>query len=263
MGIHPTACVDPAAEIDSEAEIGPYAVIDGPVRVGPGTRVLAHAVLTGRTILGRDNVVHSGAVLGDEPQDLSYRGRETGLRIGDRNVFREHCEVNRGSKREDTVIGDDNYVMSRAHVGHDCHLGSRIVLATGAALGGHVEVADQVFVSANCLVHQYVRVGRLALLRGLSRTSRDVPPFSIMDFTHTVRGVNRIGLSRAGLGAEQVRAVERAFVRLFRVRRNLKVALAEVEAEPMTEEVRHLVDFIRSSRRGVCFGPRRSEAEEE
>jgi len=263
MGIHPTACVDPAAEIDSEAEIGPYAVIDGPVRVGPGTRVLAHAVLTGRTILGRDNVVHSGAVLGDEPQDLSYRGRETGLRIGDRNVFREHCEVNRGSKREDTVIGDDNYVMSRAHVGHDCHLGSRIVLATGAALGGHVEVADQVFVSANCLVHQYVRVGRLALLRGLSRTSRDVPPFSIMDFTHTVRGVNRIGLRRAGLGAEQVRAVERAFVRLFRVRRNLKVALAEVEAEPMTEEVRHLVDFIRSSRRGVCFGPRRSEAEEE
>jgi UDP-N-acetylglucosamine acyltransferase len=263
MAIHPTACVDRRAEIDSSAEVGPFVVIDGPVRVGPGTRVLAHAVLTGNTILGRDNVVHMGAVLGHEPQDLSYDGNETGLHVGDRNVFREHCEVHRGSKGAATVIGDDNYIMSHAHVAHDCRLASRIVLATGAALGGHVEVADQVFVSGNCLVHQHVRIGRLALLRGLSRTSRDVPPFAIMDGTHTVRGVNRIGLGRAGLGTAQIQAVRRAFARLFRGPRNLRIALAEVEGGPMTEEVRHLVDFIRASRRGVCFGPRRARATEE
>jgi UDP-N-acetylglucosamine acyltransferase len=122
-------------------------------------------------------------------------------------------------------------------------------------LGGHVEVADQVFLSGNCVVHQYVRIGRLALLRGLSRASRDVPPFCVMDGTHTVRALNRVGLRRAGLSAEQIRALQQAFARLFRQRRNLKAALAEVEAEPMSEEVRHLVEFIRTSRRGVCSGP--------
>jgi UDP-N-acetylglucosamine acyltransferase len=256
MAIHPTACVDPRAEIDPSAEIGPVAVIDGPVRIGPGTRVMAHAVVAGRTTLGRDNAVHFGAVLGGDPQDLSYRGEDSELRIGDRNVFREHCEVHRGSKTGLTAIGDDNYLMSHSHVAHDCRLADRIVLATGATLGGHVQVAEQVFVSGNCVVHQYVRIGRLALLRGSSRTSRDVPPFAIMDWTHTVRGVNRIGLRRAGLAPAAIRSVQRAFAVLFGRARNLRAALAEVESTAMSDEVRELLGFIRSSERGVCFGPR-------
>lgn len=256
MAIHPTACVDPRAEIDRSAEIGPFAVIDGPVRIGPGTRVMAHAVVAGRTTLGRDNAVHFGAVLGGDPQDLSYRGEDSELRIGDRNVFREHCEVHRGSKTGLTAIGDDNYLMSHSHVAHDCRLADRIVLATGATLGGHVEVAEQVFVSGNCVVHQYVRIGRLALLRGSSRTSRDVPPFAIMDWTHTVRGVNRIGLRRAGLAPAAIRSVQRAFAVLFGRARNLRAALAEVESTALSDEVRELLGFIRSSERGVCFGPR-------
>lgn len=260
MPIHPTAIIDPKAEIDPQAEIGPFVVVDGPVVVGAGTRVLAHATLTGATTIGRDNVIHMGAVIGHEPQDLSYKGQESFVRIGDRNVLREHVEIHRGSKAGSaTVIGDDNFLMTHAHVAHDCRLGNRIIVATGAALGGHVRVDDQVFLSGNCVVHQFVRIGRLALVRGLSRASRDVPPFCIMDGTHTVRGLNRVGLRRAGFTPDQIGALHRAFSILFRTRRNLRVALAELTAQPYSVEVDQVVEFIRGSSRGVCGGPRQRD----
>jgi UDP-N-acetylglucosamine acyltransferase len=263
MPIHPTALIDRRAEIDAGADIGPYVVIDGPVHVGRGTRLMAHVVVTGHTRIGCDNVVHYGAVLGDAPQDLGFRGGETRLYVGDRNVLREQVYLHRGSRPDSpTSIGNDNYFMGHAHVGHDARLGDRIILANGALLGGHVEVADGVFISGNCVVHQHVRVGTLALLRGLSRTSRDVPPFCLMDDTHTVRGVNRVGLQRAGFSAERIRAVRRAYARLFGRRRNLRAAVAELEAEEPGEDVRHLLEFIRSSRRGVCFGPRQGSVED-
>jgi UDP-N-acetylglucosamine acyltransferase len=262
MPIHPTAVVDRRAEIDPTAELGPYVVVEGPVRVGPGTRVMAHAVLKGHTSLGRDNVVHHGAVLGDVPQDLSFTGAETWLRIGDRNVFREHVYVHRGTQPGSaTVIGDDTYLMGQAHVAHNCRLDDFVILASGAVLGGHVQVGARAFVSGNCVVHQHVRIGRLALLRGLSKASRDVPPFCIMDDTHVVRAINRVGLQRAGIPPERVRALRRAFVRLFVQRRNLRHAVAELEAESPVDEVRELLDFIRASKRGVCFGPRHDTAE--
>jgi len=257
MPIHPTAIVDPRAEIDASADIGPYVVVDGPVVVGAGTRVLSHAVLSGHTTIGRDNVIHMGAVVGHVPQDFGYRDAPTGLSIGDRNIIREHAELHRATTLErPTRLGDDNFLFARSHVGHDCQLGNRVLLANGAMLGGHVHVDDQAYVSGNCVVHQFVRIGRLALLRGLSRTSRDVPPFCIMDGTHTVRAVNRIGLRRAGFTAEQTRSVQRAFATLFRQRRNLRTALAEVEAGPVTPEVAELLGFIRSATRGVCVGSR-------
>jgi UDP-N-acetylglucosamine acyltransferase len=263
MPIHPTAIVDARARIDSTAEIGPFVVVEGPVEVGAGTRVLAGAYLAGAAVIGRDNVIHMGAVIGHEPQLIGFAGEETPLRIGDRNVLREQCEVHRASKAGGTtVIGDDNYLMSHSHVGHDCRIGNRVIVAPGVLLGGHVEVGDQVFLSGNCVVHQYVRIGRLALLRGLSRTSRDVPPFCLMDGTHTVRGLNRVGLRRAGMTAEQIRALQRAFVRLFRRRANLAAALAEIEREPPSAEVAELVEFIRASRRGVCVGPSGGRASE-
>jgi UDP-N-acetylglucosamine acyltransferase len=260
MPIHPTAIVDPRAEIHSEADIGPYVVIDGPVVVGAGTRVLAHAVLTGHTTIGRDNVIHPGAVVGNEPQDYGYKGAPTGLHIGDRNIIRENSELHRATSLEHpTTIGDDNFFLARSHVAHDCRLGNRILVANGALVAGHVVVDDQVFISGNCVVHQYVRIGRLSLLRGLSRTSRDVPPFCIMDGTHTVRGINRVGLRRAGFEAVQIRALQRAFAILFRSRRNLRQAMAEIEAAPASAEVDELLAFIRASTRGVCTGPRHSQ----
>jgi UDP-N-acetylglucosamine acyltransferase len=256
MPIHATAVIDPRAEVHGEAEIGPFVVIDGPVRVGPGTRVLAHVTLLGRTHIGAGNVIHSGAVVGDVPQDLAFQEAETYLRIGDNNVIREHVEIHRGTKPGTaTVIGNENYLMTNAHIAHNCRLGDHVILATGATLGGYVEVEDQVFISGNCVVHQFVRIGRLALLRGLSRSSLDVPPFCIMDWTHTVRGINRVGLRRAGFDGTQIRHLQRAFSQLFRTG-NIRQAVAAVESGPCSPEVRYLLDFIRASTRGVCTGPR-------
>lgn len=258
MPIHPTAIVDRRATIDPTADLGPYVVIDGPVEVGPRTRLMPHAVVLGRTVIGADNVIHPGAVLGDAPQDLKYADAPTGLRLGDRNVVREHAELHRGTAPDTwTVVGDDNFLMTNAHVAHNCVLGNQVILATGATLGGHVVVGDQAFVSGNCVVHQFVRVGRLSIMRGLSRASRDIPPFALADLTHTVRGVNRVGLKRAGFDAARIRAVTNAFRRLFRVRTNLRIAMAEIEAETPTPDVQELLAFIRDSKRGVAGGPRR------
>jgi len=257
MPIHPTALVDTQATVHPDADIGPYVVIEGPVTVGQGTRVMAHATLMGWTEIGAHNRIHAGAVIGDAPQDLAFDGSESYLRIGDRNVFREHVQLHRGTKPGSaTVIGDDNFLMANAHVGHNCRIGNSVIIANATALGGYVEVEDQVFISANCVVHQFVRIGRLALLRGLSRTSRDVPPFCIMDWTHTVRAINRVGLRRAGFTAAQIRNLQNAFSRLFRRAGNLGKALAELEANERSPEVCYLIDFIRASKRGVCTGPR-------
>jgi UDP-N-acetylglucosamine acyltransferase len=261
VAIHPTAVIDRQATIDPSVEVGPYVVIDGPVTIGPRTRVMAHAFLTGRTEIGADNVIHPGAVLGHDPMDLAYRGAPTGLRIGDRNVIREHAEIHRGTQPDtSTEYGDDNYLMSRAHVAHNCRVGNRTIVASCSSLAGHVVLDDGAFVSGNCLVHQYVHIGRLAILRGLSRTSRDVPPFCIMDGTHTVRGLNRVGLRRAGFDAARIRALATAFRILFRVRTNLSQAIARVEAEVRSGDVDELLAFIRASRRGVAMGPARGGA---
>ncbi len=262
MPIHPTAVVDPCAEIDPAADVGPYVVIDGPVHVGARTRIMAHAFLTGDTRMGVENVIHPGAIIGHEPQDLAYRGAPTGLRIGDRNVVREHAEIHRATQEGTlTLVGSDNYLMSHAHVAHNCRIGDRTIICSGALVAGHAEVADLAFVSGNCVVHQYVRIGRLAILRGLSRTSRDVPPFCIMDGTHTVRGVNRVGLRRAGFDAARIRTIATAFRILFRVRTNLREALARVEAEvSSTPDLEELLAFIRAAKRGVAMGPGRGAA---
>ncbi len=256
MSIHPTAVIDPRAQIHADCEIGPYAVVEGPVKIAGGTRVMAHATILGWTEIGEENEIHPGAVLGGAPQDKAYAGAETYLKIGRRNIFREHVQAHRGTAPgSSTIIGDGNYLMATAHVGHNCRLGADIVLANGALLAGHVEVGDGAFISGNCVVHQFVRVGKLALMRGLSGASRDVPPYAIMDWQHTVRGVNSVGLKRAGLDERSIRALKEAFRVLFRKGRNLSLALRELEIkEDLTPEVLSLLEFIRSSKRGVCFG---------
>jgi UDP-N-acetylglucosamine acyltransferase len=264
MPIHATALIDPRAEIHSEVDIGPYVVIDGPVRVGRGTRVLAHAVLTGNTEIGEDNEIHMGTVIGHVPQDVAYKGWPTFLKIGHRNIIREHSQIHRGTAEgSTTLIGNDNFLMHHAHVAHNCQLGNHTVIAGGALLAGYVQVEDRAFVSGNCVVHQFVRIGTLAMLRGLSRTSRDVPPFCIMDGTHTVKGLNVVGLRRAGFDRERIRALRQAFARLFRQKVNLKRAVEELRTQSCPPDVLYLLDFIQQSRRGVCFGPKQQRTEEE
>jgi UDP-N-acetylglucosamine acyltransferase len=256
MSIHPTAVIDSQAEIDSDIEIGPYVVIEGPVKIKRGTRVIAQAYLTGWTEIGENNEIHPGVILGDAPQDKAYKGEKTYLKIGDDNILREHVQVHRGTRAESsTTIGNHNFLMANSHVGHNCKLGDQIVLANGALLGGHVEVGDNVFISGNCVVHQFVRIGDYALMRGLSGTSRDVPPYAIVDWQHTVRGVNVTGLKRAGFDDRRIRAIREAFRLLFRKGRNLSLAVKELEAEgKVGPDVLILLQFIKSSKRGVCVG---------
>jgi UDP-N-acetylglucosamine acyltransferase len=256
MSIHPTAVIDAKAEIDGEVDIGPYVVIDGPVKVHRGTRVMAHAYLTGWTEIGANNEIHPGAVLGNSPQDKAYKGQETYLKIGAGNIFREYVQVHRGTTAGSaTVIGNNNFLMATAHVGHNCQLADNVILANGALLGGYVEVGNNVFLSGNCVVHQFVRIGDYALMRGLSGTSRDVPPYAIIDWQHTVRGVNLVGLKRAGFDEKRIRAIREAFRILFRKGRNLALAITEVEESGrVNEDVSALLNFIKASKRGVCFG---------
>ncbi|MCH7912226.1 MAG: acyl-ACP--UDP-N-acetylglucosamine O-acyltransferase [Deltaproteobacteria bacterium] len=256
MTIHPSAIIDPLAEIHPEAEIGPYVVVDGPVRIGRKSRVMAHATILGWSEIGEENEIHPGVILGDAPQDTAYQGEETYLRIGNHNVLREYVQVHRGTAPgSSTVIGNHNFLMVSAHVAHNCRLGDHIVMANGALLGGYVEVGDRAFISAHCLVHQFVRVGELSLMRGLSGTSRDVPPYSIIDWQHTVRGVNVVGLKRAGFDERRIRKIREAFRILFRKGRNLSLAIKEIESNSeISTDLTALLEFIKSSQRGVCFG---------
>lgn len=255
--VHPSAVVGAEVELASGVEIGPFCLLDGKIRVGPRTRLIGHVTLLGDTELGADNVLHPGAVIGDEPQDLAYSGAPRKVRIGNRNIFREGSTVHRGCEKGlVTIIGDDNFMMQNAHVAHDCRIGNGVIIAGGALVAGWCEIGDRALVSGNCVVHQFTRIGRLALTRGGSRMSRDIPPFCIADGVHTLRAVNVIGLRRAGFNAPAIAALRRAFASLFGRRGNLKLAVERLESEGAhTAEVAEMLDFIRASKRGVAFGP--------
>ena len=262
--VHPSAVVGPQVVLGAGVEVGPFCLLEGNVSIGPGSRLLGHVTVLGDTRLGRDNVLHPNVVIGDEPQDLSYTGGPREVRIGDRNIFREGVTVNRGSEKgRVTVIGDDNYFMQNSHVAHDCRVGNGTIIAGGALLAGWVEVGDRALVSGNCVVHQFVRIGRLAMMRGLSRTSRDIPPFCIADGTHTLRGINVTGLRRAGADRDSILSLRKAFGALFGVRQNLKLAVERVLAgDGISSEVGELIEFIGASKRGVAFSPRAREDED-
>ncbi len=262
--VHPSAVIGPQVEIGPGVEVGPFCLLEGRISIGARSRLLSHVTVLGDTRIGQDNVLHANVVIGDEPQDISYTGGPREVLIGDRNIFREAVTVNRGSQRgRITIVGDDNYFMQNAHVAHDCRIGNQTIIAGGALLAGWVEVGDRALVSGNCVVHQFVRIGRLAMMRGLSRTSRDIPPFCIADATHTLRGINLIGLRRAGVDRDSVASLRKAFAALFGARHNLSVAIERFLGEGATSpEVAELIEFIKASKRGVAFGPRdRGDAE--
>lgn len=257
QSIHPSSVVGPDVVLAAGVQVGPLCILDGKIRLGARTRLIGHVTILGITELGEDNVLHPGVVIGDEPQDLTYTGVARSVKIGSRNVFREYSTVHRGSERGDvTIMGDNNFMMQNAHVAHDCRIGNSTIIAGGALLAGWVELGDRALVSGNCVVHQYTRIGRLAMVRGLSRTSRDVPPFCIMDGTHTLRGINVVGLKRAGVSTKSIQALRHAFTALFGTRQNLKIAVERLMKSPdLLPEVVEMIDFIRSTKRGVAFGP--------
>lgn len=254
--IDSTARISSTAVLEEGVEVGPNVLIGEHSKIGRGTKIMANAVIGPWTTLGTDNTIHYGAVIGNDPQDFGYNGEESFLEIGDGNCFREYVTIHRGN-REGTLtrIGNMNYFMVQSHVAHNCSIGNNIILAGGSLLAGHVTIEDRAIISGNCVVHQFCRIGTLSMMRGLSRTSRDVPPFCIMDETHTVRTVNLVGLRRNGYDSARVRAVKNAFKILFRGGPNMRENLEKAEADlEITADVRYLLDFIKKSKRGVCFG---------
>lgn len=251
--IHPTAMIHPKAKVDSTAQVGPFAVIDEGIELGPNCMVGPHVYLTGWTTVGPGNVFHAGCVIGDAPQDLKYRGEPTRLRIGDHNVFREHVTVHRSNKTaEETVIGSRNFFMQHSHVAHNCVIGNEVILAGGALLAGHAAVHDRAFISGNGLVHQFCRVGTLAMMQGGAAISQDLPPFCVATRTNEMCGLNTIGLRRAGIPAAERLELKRVYQLLFRSGKHLREALEEARKSFTGGPAKVLMDFVAGARRGVC-----------
>ncbi|MBI4880084.1 MAG: acyl-ACP--UDP-N-acetylglucosamine O-acyltransferase [Planctomycetes bacterium] len=257
--IHPSAVVDPRAEIGEDVEIGPCVVIDGPAKVGARTRLVAFVHVSGHTEIGADNVIHPFAVVGHEPQHLGYRGEPTRLYIGDRNIIREHAEIHRGTPQGtgETRIGHDNLIMGHAHVAHDCRIANKVTLVNGALLGGHAEVHDGAFVSGNVVVHQHARIGKLAIVQGLGGIGKDVLPYAMASGIDTIAGTNIVGLRRAGFDSaarERIRGIYRLFFRM-----PITDAVAEAERVEPCAELAEMVRFIAETKRGICrFGRKQS-----
>jgi len=265
MAIDPTARVAPTAQIASGAEIGPeveighFCVIEDEVRIGRGSKLEPHVFVKRWTTLGEENRISTGTALGTDPLDKNFPGDRSYLHIGNRNIIREHYTISRGTEPESTTtIGDDNYIMTSGHIAHNCVIGSRNVVASCALVAGYVEIGDGAFLSGGVVVHQFSKIGDLAMIGGNTRVNKDVPPFFLYsDFNVTPRGVNVVGLRRAGFSRDQISNLKSAYRWLFRSAYSIEEALELIESELEGEEIRRLVDFVRGSKRGIC---RRSTA---
>jgi UDP-N-acetylglucosamine acyltransferase len=260
MPIDPSACVAETARVHPEAVIGPgtrigeFCVIESDVVIGAGCMLEPYVFVKRWTTMGERNEISAGTVLGTDPLDKGFTGERSYLKIGNGNKIREHYTVSRGTAPESvTEIGDANYIMTSGHIAHNCKLGSNIVVASCALLAGYVEVEDQAFISGGVVVHQFSKIGRLAMIGGNTRVNSDVPPFFLYSgFNVEAKGLNVVGLKRAGYKASVVAVLKKAYQLLYRSGLKLEDALAQIESEIPTPETLHLVEFVRCSERGIC-----------
>lgn len=253
--IHPTAVVEPGAELDTAVEVGPYCIVRKGVRIGKGTRLLSHIVVEGTTVIGEDCVIHPFATIGLPPQDIKYKGEDTKLVLGDKNVIREYVSIHRGSVGGDgsTVIGSGNFIMAYVHVAHDCKIGSHIIMANSVMLGGHVTVGDHVVIGGIAGIHQYTRVGKYVMVGGLSRITQDVPPFMIVSGVEPkLFGPNSIGLKRHGFTDAEINDLKKAYKIFFRQKNTVSEAVKKIQAEmEISDNISQLITFIEKTKRGV------------
>lgn len=252
--LHPTAVIDPGAELGRDVEVGPYAVIGKHVRVGDGTTIGAHAIVDGYTTLGEKCRIFPSAAVGLEPQDLKYAGERTYLRIGDRTTIREFASLNVAtSPEESTLVGSDCLIMAYSHVAHNCVVGNHVILANAATLAGHVTIEDYVTIGGVTPIHQFVRIGCHAFIGGGSRIPQDVAPYTLVAGNPVrLAGLNTVGLRRRGFSPETLEALEQAFRFIFRSRMLLADAVSAArEQVPPLEEVERFLEFIEASRRGI------------
>ncbi len=252
--VAPTALVDPGAVIGPGCRIGEYCVIEAHVTVGPRCLLEPYVFVKRWTSLGEDNEISAGTVLGTDPLDKAFGGERSYLAIGNRNKIREHYTISRGTQPESvTRIGDENYIMTSGHIAHNCVLGNRITVASCALVAGYAEIEDGVFLSGGVVVHQYSRIGRLAMVGGNTRVNSDLPPFFLYtDFHVAVRGLNLVGLRRAGFVSAEIKELKDAYRLLYRSGLRLEEALRQIETQLPGEHTAQLVAFIRRSKRGIC-----------
>jgi UDP-N-acetylglucosamine acyltransferase len=252
--VAPTARVHPGASIGPETKIGEFCVIESDVSVGARCLLEPYVFVKRWTTLGDDNEISAGTVLGTDPLDKVFSGERSYLVIGDGNKIREHYTISRGTKPESfTRIGNGNYIMTSGHIAHNCTVGNNTVIASCALIAGYSELEDHAFISGGVVVHQYSKIGRYAMIGGNTRVNSDAPPyFMYSDFNIAPKGLNLVGLRRAGFNHEQIATLKTAYQLLFRSGLKLADALERIEVEARSEETEHLVAFIRASKRGIC-----------
>jgi len=252
--IHASALIDPTALLGADAEVGAFAIVGPQVTIGDGCRIMPRATLERNVRLGREVVVGSGAIVGGDPQDLKYNNEATWVEVGDRSVIREYVTVNRGTSASGvTRLGAGCFIMSYVHVAHDCHIGDGVIIANGTQLAGHVTIQDRAILSGLVGVHQFVSIGAMAFIGGLSRVNQDIPPFvKAVGNPVELYGLNTMGLRRAGYAPETVTALKRAYRLFFNSDLNLTQAQERARQElPVLPEVDLLLAFVANSQRGI------------
>ena len=255
MKIHPTAILDAGAQIGADIEIGPFSTIGPEVVIGDSTIVQSHVVIEGEVVIGTGNFIGHGAVIGAPPQDLAFSPeRKTRVEIGNENVIREYCTIHRGSADGSaTIIGDKDFLMTGAHLGHNCAIGNNVIIANSCLLGGHVRVDDGAFLGGGGVFHQHMRIGRLALTQGASGFSKDIPPFLIAAEINYVFGVNVIGLRRAGFSGRDRDEIKAAFKLLYTSGLNISQALEKAATMEFGAPAREFFAFVAAAgKRGIC-----------
>ncbi len=255
MTIHPTALIDPKADLADDVEVGAFSIVDAKVRIDCGSRIGPHAVLTGRTTIGKNNHIFQFTSIGEAPQDMKYAGEDTELIVGDNNTIRELCTFSRGTAQGGgiTRIGNNNWIMACVHIAHDCVLGDNIIMSNNASLAGHVTVGDHAILSGYSLIHQFCTIGEHSFTSFASHVNRSIPPYvTVSGEKAKVKGINSEGLKRRGYTAAQINHVRRAYKALYREGRTLdeaKVILLEMSEE--APEVKPLLNFLNSAERGI------------
>ncbi len=265
MKSHPTAVVDPGARIAADVEIGPFSMIGPQVVIGDKTIVQSHVVIEGDVTMGTDNFIGHGAIIGAPPQDLSFSPeRKTKVEIGNDNIIREYCTIHRGSSEGSaTKIGDKNFLMTGAHVGHNCEIGSGVIIANNCLLAGHVRVGDGAFLGGGSTFHQHMHVGRLVMVQGSSAFGKDIPPFVIAAERNYLFGLNVVGLRRAGFSVEDREEIKAAFKLLYQSGLNISQALEKATTMKFGAPAREFLDFVANAKkRGSCPFKRGSEVGE-
>jgi UDP-N-acetylglucosamine acyltransferase len=249
-----TARIHPDAHIGARTRIGEFCIVEQDVSIGDDCVLEPYVFIKRWTTLGDRNEISSGTVLGTDPLDKNFKGDRSYLRIGNDNKVREHYTISRGTKPESvTTLGDGNYIMTSGHVAHNCTVGNNVVIASCALIAGYVEVEDQAFISGGVVVHQFSKIGRLAMIGGNTRVNLDVPPFFLYSgFNVEAKGLNMVGLKRAGFTLAQVSKLKKAYQLLYRSGLRLEQALERIEQELPDKNTEHLVAFIRRSERGIC-----------